>query len=277
MEIGCNLSSFRRYGEKRYLKMKEIGFNYVDIGVRGLKEGETQDELDAFYVQEKALADAAGVQVYQVHAPFIFPPQDRTPEQREERFVTLVQSMRAALLLGAENWVVHPMLPYYGMEDELYLAESHKINVDFFRRLLPKAKEMGLTICFENTASSKTRFVTPEETLSIIKEIDDESLRMCLDTGHCVHMGAWSAGEAVRQAGSYLHAFHIHDSTGYHHDDHLFPFFGRVDWHDFYLALGEVGYDGVLCLETGPSPKLSDKAFEAALKAMYLIANDILR
>ena len=166
----------------------------------GSKRGERQDEFDAIYLQEKALADAAGVQVYQVHAPFIFPPQDRTPEQREERFVTLVQSMRAAVLLGAENWVVHPMLPFYGMEDELYLAESHRINVDFFRRLLPVAKEMGLTICFENTASGKTRFVTPEETLSIIREIDDESLRMCLDTGHCVHMGSWSAGEAVRQA-----------------------------------------------------------------------------
>lgn len=278
MEIGCNIGTFYRYGDDRYKKMKEFGFNYVDEFVRGLMEGESEEAFEAAFTNEKKLADEAGIKIYQVHAPFLYPPRDRTPEEREERFEMLVQSMRAAALLGTQNWVMHSIQPYYGLGDtEENLAESHKINVEFFHRLLPHAKKHGLTICFENTCSSKTRFVTPEETLSIVKEVNDENMRMCIDTGHCVHMNTWTAGETVRQAGKYVRAFHVHDSMGPVRDDHLMPFLGRTDWNDFYNALVEIDYEGVLCLETGPSGHLSPVAYETAVRALRVIANDILK
>ena len=81
------------------------------------------------------------------------------------------------------------MLPFYGIDDEGHYEEHRQINIEMLKKLLPVAKENELTIYLENVCSSKTKFVSQEVTLGIIEEIDDENLKMCLDTGHCLHMG----------------------------------------------------------------------------------------
>ena len=153
MKIGCAVGPFWRFGEKRYKKMKEIGFDYADLGIGDVRPGQTQEEYDARHVYEKELAAEAGVIIHQVHAPFIFPPQDRTPEERAQRIETMLQCMHAAAILGVENFVVHPLMPFYELDDEIYMEETRKTNHEFFETLLPVAKKYGLTICFENTGA----------------------------------------------------------------------------------------------------------------------------
>ena len=56
-----------------------------------------------------------------------------------------------------------------------------------------------------------------------------------------------------RPRGSRLKLLHVHDNDGAH-DLHAAPATGKINWVDFARALGEVGYDGAMCLETSFKP-----------------------
>ena len=62
-----------------------------------------------------------------------------------------------------------------------------------------------------------------------------------------------SIGNEIRKLGDYIRVLHIHDNMG-DRDSHLYPTKGITDWYDFVNALDEIGYKGVLSLETSPFP-----------------------
>ena len=67
---------------------------------------------------------------------------------------------------------------------------------------------------------------------------------------------------------------YVHDSDG-EQDRHWFPYSGAVDWADFTRALKEVGFEGVMSLETEPSEELNMDAYKAMNKALALIAKQL--
>ena len=275
MKIGCCTGSFNRFGAERYKKMAELGFLYADFGIRPIGCTETEEDYLAYFKNERNLADSAGVEIHQIHAPFVYPPKDSTREERELHLEQLKKTMPITKMLGAKNWVAHPLLPFYGKDEESNYEENWKINVDFFSSLLPVAKEYDITICLENVPSSKyKRFLLPEETLRFIKEINDDHFKMCLDTGHCAYYGC-SPADSVRLAGKDLAVMHVHDTKSVGRDEHLFPSFGMINWKDFASSLTEINYDGVISLETGPSGCLSLEMSEHMLKTLNLLIKDL--
>ena len=58
-------------------------------------------------------------------------------------------------------------------------------------------------------------------------------------------------GEAIRAIGGRLKATHINDNLHNGQDDHLFPYFGTVDWADAMRAFKETGYEGDFAYEAG--------------------------
>lgn len=272
MKLGTTTGLFAPYGEQRYQKMKEMGFDYADYSIPGDLNGRTEEEYEAAVLAEKAMADEAGVTIWQVHGPWRYPPHDETPELREERAVLMRRSIRLTALIGCKNWVIHPMMPF-GPNDDFDTKQFWQINLDFFRALLPYAKEHGVTICFENMPMKHLSMSTTEKTLEFIHMIDDESFKLCLDTGHEAVFGN-SIGDAVRLAGKDLQVFHIHDNDG-KGDRHWIPCTGVIDWKDFYKAVKEIGFDGVLSLETNFAAFLPGASYDAKLKALKVIIEDI--
>ena len=102
----------------------------------------------------------------------------------------------------------------------------------------------------------------PEHILELVKTIRHDHVRVCLDTGHVAVFPDLTIGDEVRRLGAYLRVLHIHDNKG-DKDSHAYPATGRIDWADFAAALEDVGYEGVLSLETAPSGSLDDAAFAA--------------
>ena len=91
---------------------------------------------------------------------------------------------------------------------------------------------------------------------------------MCLDTGHTTLFPELSIGDEIRRLGSYLKVMHIHDNMG-DRDSHLYPAQGVIDWDGFFEAINEVGYTGILSLETAPDGTLEDDAFEKESINLY--------
>lgn len=272
MKLGTTVGLFACYGEQRYEKMKEYGFDYADYGIGGELNGRTEEEYEALILAEKALADKAGVTIWQVHGPWRYPPHDETEALRAERAEVMRRSIRLAAKIGCKNWVIHPLMPF-GPDSDFDTAQFWQINLDFFRALLPFAKEHGVTICFENMPMKKLSMSTTEKTLEFIHMIDDPAFKLCLDTGHEAVFGR-SVADAVRLAGKDLQTFHIHDNDG-KGDRHWIPCAGVIDWQDFAKAVREIGFDGVLSLETNFNAFLPGASQDTRLKALRAIVDGI--
>ena len=271
MKLGATAGLFSCFGEERYKKMKEYGFDYADYGISGELGSRTEEEYEALILAEKALADEAGVTIHQIHGHWRYPPHDETEELREQRAEWMRRAIRLTAKIGCKNWVIHMMMPYGPNDDGFNDEEFLKINLDFFRKLLPCAKENGVTICLENMPMKHLTYSTTAKTLEIIHMIDDENFKLCLDTGHEAIFG--SVADAVRLAGKDLRTFHIHDNDG-KGDRHWFPGMGVVDWKDFMAAIKEIEFDGVLSLECGGNqaffPSASNDARMKILGALWM-------
>ena len=188
------------------------------------------------------------------------------------------RSIRGAAILGAKYWVVHPIMPY-GIEDIKLnkTAETYELNLEFMNKLLPVAKNEGVTICLENMPMVDFSISAPKDIVKFIKDIGDPNFAMCLDTGHTTLRPEWhTPAAAIRDYAEYIKVLHVHDNDG-EYDYHYAPFGGKIDWQDFSSALRETGFDGVFALECEPSLKLPDDILEDMYSIYARIAKAVIR
>lgn len=278
MKIGIENGS--RYGELAYKKFKEFGFDCIDFGLSHTESAFyslPEAEIDALILKHKALADDAGIEISQVHGPWRYPPMDSTPEERSERFKKMARSIRSTALLGCKYWVIHPIMPFgthdieKGKEEETW-----KLNLEFFRALLPIAKQYGVIICLENMPMLNFSISKPVDILRLVEEINDESFEICLDTGHVTVFKELSIGEETRRFGKHLKVLHIHDNR-MSLDMHLMPYLGKTDWEDFIASLKDIGYDGVFSFETLPPANFPDHLFDKLCSSYADLAKWMVR
>lgn len=274
MKLGITVDNFNCFGKDRFKKMKEYGFDYGNYCIMDLPEGMTEEDFEAKIMEDKRLADEAGVKIFQIHGPWRYPPRDETVENRAERLETMKRSIRLTGKMGVKYWVIHPLMPFSAQYDP-YPDAFWQINLEFFRALLPTAKEAGVVICFENMPMKNLKISPPEETLRFVREINDENFKFCLDTGHA-NVLKISAGEAVRMAGDDLKCLHIHDNVKFL-DLHLYPTMGTIDWKDFCQALVDIKYDGVFMMEVGKLTKGSEKTTDLEFKLLQSTIEDITK
>lgn len=275
MEIGIQSRAYERFGADRYRMMYADGFRYCDLGLSNTeKELYNCEESDFLRLlrEELELAEQAGIVISQIHGPWRYPPRDGTPEERAERKEKMEKCFRAAKLLKCKYVVIHPIMPF-GTKVDPDPEGFFQMNVDFFRALIPAAKENGVTICIENMPMSRLAISPPAETLRLIEAVDDPNVGFCLDTGHSIVRGV-QPGEAVRMGAKYLRVLHVHDSDGVQ-DRHWYPGTGAVDWDDFTAALKGVGFAGVLSMETRPGEGLPEDAHRQEDQKIAAIARKL--
>ena len=166
---------------------------------------------------------------------------------------TNIRCLRATKMLGAEWMVVHPMnLP----RDPLYSAKkAQEANLRYLAPYIEEAKRLGIGIAVENMVDFRKwrrRYCGGDiyELIDLVDRINDPAVRICLDTGHA-NLSGIDVGAAIRAIGPRLAATHINDNRDNGNDEHLFPFFGTVDWKDAMAAFREIGYEGDFAYEAG--------------------------
>nr|MBQ4319835.1 sugar phosphate isomerase/epimerase [Clostridia bacterium] len=177
--------------------------------------------------------------------------------------------------LGCDYMVVHPIMPF-GLHD-IDLGkqeETWEMNREFFTRLLKVAHEEDVYIALENMPMPRFTIGSPEQIMDFVKEMNDDHLVICLDTGHVSVYESRQPSEAVRVFGDYLKVTHVHDNDG-KGDRHMLPYHGVIDWEDFGRSLREEGYDGVVSIETCPTNRMPEPAYEDMLRACAKMARAI--
>ena len=253
MDIGFSFNKRLYGGEKMYKIMGEAGIRALDICIPDTTEeiyySLDGKELEEYIENDRRLIAEAGLYVNQIHGPWRFPALDATVEDRQERFEMMSKGIKICNMLGGKYFVIHPLMPF-GIED-ITLGKSEEawqINKEFFERLLPVAKEHGVTICLENMPYKDFSLSKPEAIRSFVEGMNDESFMMCLDVGHTYVFNDLDLINEVHRCADVIKALHVHDNRG-QNDEHLQMYMGTIDWISFGKALKEIGYKGVFSLE----------------------------
>lgn len=110
-----------------------------------------------------------------------------------------------------------------------------------FLKLMQRAKELGITVAYENQRKLAN--------LALMFEYYEEA-RFCWDVGHeaCFAYGM----EYMPLFGKRLAALHIHDNFGVHNQDfHMIPYDGKIDFDKVAHHIAQSEYTGTLMLELG--------------------------
>lgn len=254
MKIGIESSAYEgRYGLiEGVARMKRHGYECVDFQDFIQTDSElfalSETDFEKYLLSKRDVYEEAGIEIFQSHGPWRYPPQDFTAEDRAERFEKMARSIRGTAILGCKNFIIHPLMPW-GADSDPEPQRRWDMNLEFFSRLCHIAADNDITICFENMPMTQISLSRPHEILEFVKTINDPHFKVCLDTGHCAVFGE-SPAAAVRLIGKeHLAALHVHDNNG-KGDLHWIPYTGVIDWTDFTHALDEIGFDGALSLET---------------------------
>lgn len=259
--------------------MKQAGYDAIDLSLFFMESGDTSFGREQA-IELRAYAESQGLSFNQSHTPFRFDWSN--PNEVEERlFPYTVRALELSALAGCKIAVVHPVHheEYLGHEEERFAQ-----NMNYYRRLLPYAKEYGIKIALENMFQKETkRKVIGHDTCSRAEEfiryldtLDDEHFVACLDLGHCGVVGL-EAQDMIRALGhERLQALHVHDND-YTKDQHTLPGLGKMNWEEIMKALAEINYQGEFTYEADrflfdmPTPMLPRAVSFMVEMGRYLI------
>lgn len=240
------------YGfEEGIRRMKKQGYDGMDYSefVDTRLELFQKDHIQfAKYLEhQKKVCQSEGIEIYQAHGPWRYPPRDATAEDRAERFEKMTRAVEGTAILGCKKMVIHPLMPF-GINDEGHEKETYEINLDFMGKLSEVGKANDVVICYENMPMPLLSMASVPSILKVVREINSDYFKVCLDVGHSI-ITKNIPGDAVRMIGKdTLAALHIHDNNG-KHDVHIHPYAGVIDWENFCMALKDIGFDGVMSFE----------------------------
>lgn len=260
MKIGIGPYYYKNYGGREGAeRMRRHGYDCLDFDWYANIYGELYDGDEAeFIANTTRLCDKFkedGYHLHQIHGPWVFPVPNATEEERELWFDKCVRACRAAEILGVKYMAIHPLMPFPADRPHTkeQADEVWRVNLDFFARLAAAGESHGVYICLENMPFPDFPISSVLDIMRVVREVNHPYLCVCLDTGHANVVNPTPA-EAVRIIGrDYLKILHVHgnDGTGDYHDNPTDPR-DTVDWEAFSAALKEIGFDGVVNLETSP-------------------------
>lgn len=226
--------------------MRETFDIFSKAGIEGMDfntdvpEYYTSEHDENFYRELSEYAAQKGIKICQAHAPF--PSSSTNEEETEKRFLEIVQGMKNASYLGAPMIVVHPCTHLdYSLDGNAEVMFDYNLN--FYKRLIPYAREFGIKIAIENIGLASVTS-TPERLIRLYDTLNDDVFTICFDVGHCL-LQKVDPAEAIRKLGDRLvnGCTHIHDNCGTS-DEHTLPYYGKVDWESVMKALADIRYKG---------------------------------
>lgn len=252
-----NIALARRFSYKDSIRiLKEAGFDAYDMSLCCMYDDPEncvfcRDDYVESAKDLRAYADEIGIVCNQAHAPFEWRPFDAEREKRLDEMV--LRSIEVASILGAEVIVIHPKqyMVYAEHAEELF-----KINVKYYKELIPYAKKYNIKIAIENMYQCNNGTKTPTDSTcsrawefcKYLDTINSEWIVGCLDIGHVSLMNT-DIPEFIKTMGSKrIKALHVHD-TDFIGDRHTLPFMHKIDYIAVAKALAEIGYEGDLTFE----------------------------
>ena len=244
-----------RFGALSAVRMNlEAGFEAIDYSMYNGDEAVFSAGGVLLAKELRRLAVSYGAVFNQAHAPFTrFKIGAENNDKNRAIYYSVLKAIDIAAELGAGVIVVHPAVicPHLSADDRF------EMNMEFYSKVLPRAKNLGVKIAIENLwtrhKDNPDRIVKSvcSDAAELIRYVDgmaDPSVVACLDIGHAGLVGE-SADSMIRALGSRIGALHVNDND-FLKDRHIMPYTGGVNFDRVIRALASVGYKGDITLES---------------------------
>ncbi len=269
----------KQFGIKRAVEIiLDAGFPAIDITMHAPADFFLTDDYKQTAAELRAMTDARGAVFNQAHAPFGGGYENYT----EKLVPTFPRAFEFASLCGIKNVIVHPLQRgrYYGNAEELF-----EMNMEFYTKLAPLARDNGIKIAIENMWQRHpvSKHICddvcadPRELARYYDSLGNSTdFTVCLDLGHVALCGR-EPEDAIRVLSSRIGALHVHD-VDYVDDLHTMPGLGRINWDNVCRALADVGYSGEITLEADYFMKnMDDELIPDAVKLLEASARHLAR
>ncbi len=229
MEIGLSTCS-KEINEKLFYEYAKNNINYMEISVAH-NEYKTLD-----YEFIKKMADKYNIILWSFHLPFSpFIEIDISSRGLRKKSVKYLKELiDKASSIGISNFVVHPSAEPIINRYRNFRMEYSKESLN---ELAEYAEAKGSNILCENLPRSCLG-KDSSEILDLIS-INDK-LNIVFDTNHLLFEDCI---DFLRKTGDKIKSVHISDYD-FINERHWLPGEGRINWHDLYQALLDVGYNG---------------------------------
>lgn len=268
LPVGLSTGCFYRRSIFEVLpEIRDSGFTLLEI----CSYPQHLNYRDLQEVQEAAAKiKAYGLQAFSFHAPFAADLDITAPDQkrRQTAFAEMAQAVRAAALLEAKYFVIHP-----GPElVETLPAAEHQQRLENCAETLEKLARLcainGTKLLLENMLPFLLLGGTPNLQW-LMHKLEPCNPGFCLDTSHAHLTGRLP--EIATLFPTQLSMLHTSDNRGTN-DDHLPPGQGSIDWRLLFAKLQGFDFQGVLMLElSGDERKNSKEILAAARQARQFL------
>jgi sugar phosphate isomerase/epimerase len=236
--------------ERALERLQAFGIRYGEYAMEHFEKIVDRDQLDEKIRTLSDFVKSLSIRMIQMHAPYGELDRQLGSVREDERRRGIEWARRwlgYASQLGVGVLVVHSALGERGAQPDSIAAirADAESNIRAFGELSRYARDLGVKIAIENRLEGI--FGSRIGDLLAVVGADPDALGICLDTGHAMVNGV-SPDVAAKQAGDRLIATHIHDNDG-HHDQHLPPLMGSIDWASFAESIDSIRYPKPLIVE----------------------------
>lgn len=220
--------------EARFKIAKKAGFDGVEIGTL---------HSDEERVNIKQLADKIGIELCSVMngKHWSHPLSHEDPSVREECHQAMLNSLATADVIGADTVLLVAAV----VNNQITYEDAYTRSQAEIQRLIPTAKEKGLSIAIENVWNKF--LLSPIEFARYIDEFESDAVTAYFDVGNIVAYGFpqhW-----IRSLGSRISKVHV---KGFNANEHRFTYLIEectIDWNAVMTSLNDVGYDDYMTAE----------------------------
>jgi D-psicose/D-tagatose/L-ribulose 3-epimerase len=220
-------------------RVSQMGFDMIEVPLETI--GDVAYETGAQIIRDNGLGVSACVAMGP-ERDLVHP--DRAIRDNGMSYVR--QAIEATHRLGATN-LVGPIYATVGRTwtttpDER--ARDVDLLVSQLEQLAPYAAEHNVVLCLEPLNRFETSFLNlASQAIEVLDRVDHQACCLMLDTFH-MNIEERSPGDAIRAAGPRLK--HVHACA----NDRGAPGSGSINWKEVAEALGDVGYDGPIVIES---------------------------
>ena len=243
--------------EKDLVLAEKAGFDFIEIRIDMLRKylvSHTLDDLKAFFEKSR-------IKPHAFNAIYIYPEflsERDNPARQDALLDEFILACVAGKAIGSEYIIVVPPLqrdpnggPYTGSWDETY-----KECVRILRTLSDYAAPYGMKLCFELVGFERSSVRSIEAVDKIVRAVDRDNVGFVFDSYNIYLNGGLNDFSALKNVQKEK-IFAVHLMSGDDvpasergQDKRCFCGEGAVDTDAFLRTLREIGYDGMVSVET---------------------------
>ena len=220
-------------------KVARLGFDILEIGAAPIPDY-TQDQIHAL----KASAKANNIELTAGYGPTYEHNMGSSDPSIRKNATEWYQRLFDNMAQLDIHQIGGALYSYWPVDfSSVNKPEDWKNSVEGMQILGELAKQYDITLGMEVLNRFENHILnTSEEGVAFVKEVDQDNVKVMLDTFH-MNIEEVSIADAIRTAGDLLGHLHTGECN------RMVPGKGRTPWREIGEALRDIRYDGTVVME----------------------------